>query len=109
MDIRIESDGENGRAEVAGDLTIYTAAEAKAALTAALERHAELEVRLDEVGEIDTAGVQILLLLAREAEHLARAVRFSSHSLAVQDLLDLYGLAGLLGAPAPSPSAPLAR
>ena len=56
---------------LAGELTIQTAAEEKLALLAFLETtigtHANVELDLSDVSELDTAGVQLLLMARREA------------------------------------------
>lgn len=75
---------------VEGELTIYRAAELKAELLAA----AELD--LAAVTEIDTAGVQLLLLARREAQALGRSWAIAGRSSAVVDALALLGLSDQL-------------
>lgn len=86
---------------IAGELTIFTAAANKTRLIEAIcdGSDAELEVDLADVTEIDTAGLQLMVLAKREAAALGRTLRFSGHSTAVLDIIDLTGLAGFFGDP----------
>ena len=53
-----------------GPLTIYTAADSKAALLPLIQPTLALELDLSQVDEIDCAGLQLLLLAGREAKRL---------------------------------------
>ncbi|CAK0753556.1 phospholipid transport system transporter-binding protein [Gammaproteobacteria bacterium] len=88
-----------GRLRLEGDLTIYEAAALKTPLLAALEEEPTLEIDLSGVEELDTAGLQLLLLLKFEAQAGNRHVRFIQHSTAVREVLDLCDLAALFGDP----------
>jgi len=90
-----------------GDLTIFTAAQAKREFEDALEVHADPEVDLSGVEEFDTAGVQILLWARREAAQRGRSLPFVNHSPMVMEVFDLLNLVGSFGDPiliAPSQS-----
>lgn len=81
-------------ARLSGELTIYTAGEIK-------QRFAELppgqlEIDLAGVTEIDTAGLQLMLMLKKKPDS---AIHFVHHSAAVLRLVDLANLAGALGDP----------
>lgn len=84
-----------------GEFTIFTAAEIKTRLLDAIRQGsaAEIEVDLADVTEIDTAGLQLMILAKREAAVAGRTIRFANHSAAVLDLIDLTGLAGFFGDP----------
>lgn len=82
-----------------GEMTIYTAQENKSLLMDALVQHADVQVDLSQVNEIDTAGLQLLILAKREASRLAHSVTFTDHSAAVLDVIQLLDVAGLLGDP----------
>lgn len=82
--------------EIVGELTIHTAAERKAALTALLESGARLDIVLSQVTELDTAGLQLLLLAKREAAQLGKTLRFGAPSQAVTDVLAIARLSGEL-------------
>lgn len=81
------------------DMTIYHAASQKPMLLEALANCKELNLDLSQVGEIDTAGFQILLLTKREALKANKTVRLTAHSKAVTELLDLYSMASYFGDP----------
>lgn len=90
---------QNGRIAIAGELTIYTVLELKDQLLTGLSATEELELDLSEVGEIDAAGLQLLVLVKQEATAAGKALRFTGHSPVVLELLDLSGLAGFFGDP----------
>jgi len=79
------------------ELTIFTAAEQKMRLLAFLKSGDELEINLADVAEIDTAGLQILILLKREAAQTGKTLVFVMHSKAVLDVLELTRLSGVFG------------
>lgn len=85
----------NARAE--GEMTIYTAAQIKPALLALLEGCNEAELDLSGVGEIDSAGLQLLLLAKREAAQAGKPLRLAGHSPAVVEALDLCNLTAAFG------------
>lgn len=89
----------SGRVAIAGELTIYTALELKDKLLADLLKTTELELDLSAVGEFDAAGLQLLVMIKKEAEVLGKVLRITEHSPVVVELLDLSGLAGFFGDP----------
>lgn len=87
---------------ISGEFTIFSALAQKEQLLAALRAMpagGELDVDLADVSEIDTAGLQLMLLVKREAAQAGASVRFVRHSDAVLDLIDLCGLASQFGDP----------
>jgi ABC-type transporter Mla MlaB component len=82
-----------------GPFTIYEAAAAKLRLLGELDHAERLEVDLAGVAEIDTAGVQLLLLLKREAARQAKPLSFQGHSRPVLSIIDLYNMGGVFGDP----------
>lgn len=84
-------------ARVDGEMTIYTAAQCRDELAACLHGNKPLEINLSGVSEIDSAGVQILILAKREGARRGVPVRLVSHSPAVQEIIDLYRLAPAFG------------
>lgn len=91
--------GARSRIAVEGDLTIYSAAADKEALLAALEAAPALEIDLSRVDEMDTAGLQLLVLVKREAARRGKAMRLVAHSAAALGVLDTYNLVGYFGDP----------
>ena len=97
----INSREETGRYifEVAGEFNIYSAAQLKDELLGLLANHPQLEIDLGAVDDFDSSGVQILLLLKREAQRQKRSLAFIQHSPAVREVLDLLNLVAELGDP----------
>ncbi len=90
---------QSGCIVIQGELTIYTALELKDKLLSGLAAAEELELDLSGVGEFDAAGLQLLVMIKQEAAALGKVLRFTGHSQAVLELLDLSGLAGFFGDP----------
>ena len=65
----------------------------------------ELELDLLQVGEIDTAGLQLLILLKKEAQRAGKQVTVVAHSQAVRSVIDFCNLAAELGDPLVIPAA----
>lgn len=84
---------------VEGDLTIYTAREAREAFQDALAHPTPPDLDLSTVMECDTAGAQLLVWVKREAAAGGKAVTFLHHSPAVMEVLDLLHLTAELGDP----------
>ena len=93
------------RLSLTEDLTIYHALEQKKTLLAALAATSELELDLLQVGDIDTAGLQLLLLLKKEAQRAGKRVAIVAHSQAVRSVIDFCNLAAELGDPLVIPAA----
>ena len=87
------------------DLTIYHAIDQKQRMLDALDATAELEVDLSQVGEIDTTGLQLLILLKKEAQRQDKRIVFVAHSQAVRAVIDFCNLAADLGDPLVIPAA----
>lgn len=87
-----------------GEMTIYTAAEYKTRLGAALEQCQELEIDLSQVSEIDTAGLQLLILAKRECMARTCSLHLVGHSQAVMEVLDLCNMTAFFGDPVVIPS-----
>lgn len=85
-------------------LNIYCAMEAKAQLLAALVDSNQIEIDLADLEDLDTAGVQLLLLLKLEAQRQQKDCVFINHGAAVRDVIDLLNLAGALGDPVVIPA-----
>lgn len=84
------------RIAVRGDATIYTAAELKDQLLPQLCAARRLEVDLSGVADMDTAGLQVLLLCRREAVQAGRELALLAPSRGVLDLIGLYRLEAAL-------------
>ncbi|RFP17933.1 anti-sigma factor antagonist [Duganella sp. BJB488] len=77
------------RLRIDGEFSIYRAAELKEMVLAAVAQAPRLELDLSAVSELDTAGVQILLLARQAALARGHALRLVDSSAAVQATLAL--------------------
>jgi len=80
------------RLAVEGPLCVYTAARHKADWLDAIRDGAGLELDLSQVDEIDSAGVQLLLLLRREALAQGKPFCVGACSAVVADVLSFCNL-----------------
>ncbi|MGE5468400.1 MAG: lipid asymmetry maintenance protein MlaB [Ignavibacteria bacterium] len=96
---------EAGRLTIEHDLTIYNAVETKRLLLDAVRARKTLELDLSRVGEMDTAGFQLLVLAKREAQHLDRTLRIVAHSPAVLETIEFYNMVAYFGDPVVIPAA----
>ena len=99
MMIHAEIKESHRRLRIEGDMNIYSAPELKRQLLDHLGSAAELEINLSQVGEIDTAGFQVLCLARREAVKGGKTLRLTSHSPAVLEVMDVYHMAAYFGDP----------
>ncbi|MBV8124506.1 MAG: STAS domain-containing protein [Burkholderiaceae bacterium] len=100
--IEISAASHPGSFRVDGDLTIYTAAQAKPALLALLHGSKGpegLELDLRGIAEFDTAGLQVLMLLKNESRQIGHALRLVNHSACVLEVFDLINMAAFFGDP----------
>ena len=97
----IDTDSQGGvcRVRLGGEVTIYQAAEVRQAISALLPAHDELEIDLSGVTELDSAGVQVLLVAKRDAAANGGACRLVQHSPAVIEVFDAMNIGGLFGDP----------
>src|SRR5450830_455955 len=76
-----------------GGFTIFQATEYKSQLLGVLDNADEvLHMDLSGVDEIDTTGLQLLLLIKREAKRQYKTLIFNSFSPAVQNVIDMLHL-----------------
>ena len=95
MTTKIESVA--GGIRVTGDMTVYTASQIKQPLVHAVaDGPADIQLDLSGVSDFDTAGVQLLLMVHREALVRGRNLKFATPSSIVREVLTLFGALGLL-------------
>lgn len=82
-----------------GGLNIYSVGEHMSLLLRALTPGTEVELDLAALDELDSAGLQLLVLAKQEAERVGSKLRLSHHSPAVIEALELSGLASFFGDP----------
>jgi anti-sigma B factor antagonist len=79
------------------ELTIFNANEQKGKLLNFLGSGNELEINLSQVDEVDTAGLQLLILAKRQAMQHGKTLNFTMHSKEVVDILELANLTSTFG------------
>lgn len=82
---------------IEGELTIYTAADLKTKIVAALASAQPIEIDLSQVDEIDSAGLQLLMLAKRESAAAGKPLTLIKHSQAVLECLDMCNLTTVFG------------
>lgn len=82
---------------IEGEMNIYRAEELKRALLEPLQPQTALEVNLSAVTELDTVGLQLLMLAKRTAQKQQGKLRLVGHSAAVLEVFDLLNLAAYFG------------
>lgn len=87
------------RLQLDGALSIYTAADTKPRLSAALQGAIALEIDLSGIEEFDCAGLQLLLATREQARRQAIDLRLHGDNAVVRELLTLSGLTNLLTDP----------
>ncbi|MCI0667323.1 MAG: STAS domain-containing protein [Methylococcaceae bacterium] len=80
------------RLQIEGDMTIYQAAEMMEKFVPCWNDYREFELNLSGVGEMDSAGVQLLLMFDRKSEGYDKKVRLLEIREAVSEVLNLYRL-----------------
>ncbi|MDO8699342.1 MAG: STAS domain-containing protein [Rhodoferax sp.] len=80
-----------------GEMTIYAALALKDELLAPLAQCETAELDLSGVSEIDSAGLQLLIMAKAEAKAHGKTLVITGHSTVVLDILDLCDLEGFFG------------
>lgn len=87
------------RFTIEGEMTIYNALELKERLLAPLDQCPHMEIDLAGVSEIDSVGLQLLVLAKNEAKARGKNLSISGHSPAVLEVLELCNLESFFGDP----------
>ena len=85
------------RIAIEGEMTIYRAADLKVEVLEALRKTPVLEIDLSGVTELDTAGLQVLMLAKQTAAADQRELRLLQHSPAVMEILQMLDLVAFFG------------
>jgi len=104
MSIQFEKKNDVGYLSVSDEMTVNTAAEQKVELLGSLHDCHEVELNLSGVTEIDSAGLQLLMVMKSEAQRLNREVRFVQHSQSVIEVFELLKLSARFADPVVIPS-----
>lgn len=80
MEVSVRKYKKHMRATVRGDLTIYTALEMKQAMLGPVTSELDIDLDLSHVHALDTAGLQLILVAARELAEGGRKLSVVSPS-----------------------------
>jgi anti-anti-sigma factor len=83
--------------QIEGELSIYRADELKRALIEPLQSNVRLVVNLAAVTELDTCGLQLLMLAKRTAAKLGCELQLVAHSPSVLEVFELLNVAAFFG------------
>ncbi len=97
MSISVHEDGEVLNIRVSGEMTIYNARELKKGLAEHLFSAKDLVMDLTEVSEMDTAGLQLVVLARKESTSSGRRFKIASLSGPADRLVTLYNMKEFLG------------
>lgn len=90
--LRIENQKYKCVVHIENEMTIYNATEIKNQLITLLNETRELEINLANVVELDSAGVQLLMLAKKERARNHQLLTLSEPSTATRDAIELMGL-----------------
>ncbi|MBC3377101.1 STAS domain-containing protein [Pseudomonas sp. SWRI92] len=92
MPLLYEIDDDTAQVQIEGELTIYTAADLAAQWLPRLGATPRMVVDLSQVTEMDGAGLQLLLMVQREAPKAGTELTVTGQSKAVTETLALCNL-----------------
>ena len=99
MSIKVKTNGTQQCITLTGELTIFSVSELWQSLQLTLSNAQGVEIDLLGVSDIDTAGIQLLMMTTKLGQDRDTPVRFLNHSQAVIDGLDLFDLVSYFGVP----------
>jgi len=102
MTIDVFTENRHCRIRIEEELTIYTASVVGATIRDAMASHDSVAIDLTGVTEIDTAGLQLLLVAKKEALLRQRLVKFIGHNRVIAECLLLVNLANFFKFEAPA-------
>lgn len=85
--------------KIAGEMTIYQASELNSELQKLVAECHVVELDLQDVTELDTSGVQILLVAKRAASALKHKFTMKMHSSCVVEIFELLNISHEFGDP----------
>lgn len=78
--------------KIVGEMKIYDVIQYKKEILESMESYISLNLELEELEDLDAAGLQLLILLKKESDKKQIPLNLASISMPVQKLLDLYCL-----------------
>jgi anti-sigma B factor antagonist len=85
------------RLAIDGEMTIYRAADLKQELVQAVRKNAVLEVDLAGISELDTAGLQVLMVAKQAAAAAGHQLHLVAHSAAVIEIFEMLDVGAFFG------------
>ncbi|ALI09502.1 MULTISPECIES: lipid asymmetry maintenance protein MlaB [Pseudomonas] len=92
MPLHYEAQDDTAQVHIDGELTIYTAAELAAQWLPHLGATPRMALDLSQITEMDGAGLQLLLMVQREASRAGTQLTLTGQSQAVTETLALCNL-----------------
>jgi len=87
------------QSSIHGELNIYFITEVKEQLVQLLNDTEHLVLNLSDIDNIDTSGIQLLVMLKKEATAENKNLTFEQHSQPVIEIIELLNLAAYFGDP----------
>ncbi|RFA28390.1 hypothetical protein CAI21_12530 [Alkalilimnicola ehrlichii] len=100
---------EAGKFRFIGELCVFHAEQLKPRLLSMLKEGDALELDLAGVQEVDTAGLQLLLMLKREAAERDVSLTLVNHSEELLNVIGLLNLSQAFGDPLVLPAEPVSE
>ena len=82
---------------IEGEMTIFFAQELREAIMPMIAGNDDIDINLSRVTEVDAAGMQLMISAKLEAVLHGKMLRYSQHSQAVLDMIDLCNLGSFFG------------
>lgn len=100
MNVITTTDGSHSTVILEGEMTIYTAADLKnSELFKIIADSETVDVDLGAVSEIDTSGLQLMVVAKNMAVAKKKTLSYINHSQSVLSMLDLCNMASYFGDP----------
>ncbi len=87
------------RLRLHGACTVYEVAAMQTDLLAAVQDFQRVEMDLSQVDDLDTAGLQLLMVCKQESRRLGHEMSIVAHSNAVVGVFEFLNLAAFFGDP----------
>lgn len=94
-----KQDTSQTKISIQDEMTIYNVLQQKDNIIMHLQTEHALQIDLSEVTEIDSAGIQLLILLKNEASRKKNELSFIHHSQAVIDIVETFNLSSYFNDP----------
>lgn len=104
MEIHVAQKDKVSHMQIQGEMTIYSALELKSSLIDCLNNSQEMVIDLSSVDEMDCSGVQLLVLIKREALKAGKVLHLVQHSPAALEAMEALNLFAYFGDPSVVPA-----